>query len=337
MTLPTDIFIHTNDREEPLQLTGATWMRGKWRRPAGTYRDGEDLTPGVVLHKAAGTISTDEQASEIPAFGQDGVAVDPAFEPTKLQYVAPDHITHIPPRQRWEIAAGYIVAVEGASLPSVYRRTDSNDTMGRDLLFTPIAVTVNTALNRLSVTGANIFRAGDRVLIQGDVLPAPASADVIYEVLLSTSFVFIKNPATGLTLDFTTAGTNVTLTLLEPSPRRVPTRLALTVDHTAERFTSTDPDYFITGDIIRLTAGTVPAGSAVNTRYRVRGEGSANFQLENEATGALLTITSDGAAVFGIMVEPADLTRDTEVLNLDGYPGLLTFEDDLSPKISNVA
>lgn len=346
MALPTDIFIHTNDREEALQLTGATWMRGKWRRPAGTYRDGENFPLGKANIKASGSATLGE-ATDVPVFGKADIGTTFLNAANALAVPVADEVLNIPPRQKWEIVSGYVVAIEGASLPTLPVLPAPNQTnLGRLLPTTVAITTVNATTNRFFATDHN-FVTGDKVIVGGTSNPGGTTTVDYYGILrLSAGAFMLTNWLTGAIIDLSSIGSAVEVTLVTPAPRMVPASKVVRPDLSAETVEDVATilggvypiDNFISNDIVTVK-GTLPTGLSLNTRYRLSALGLSLYQFVNLSTDAVIALSGSTADFTIVMDTPAAQVANPEyeVINVDGIPGLLTFEDELSPKISNVA
>jgi hypothetical protein len=340
MPLPAaNLYIHTQDRDAPIHLTNATWMKGKWRAPRGTYRDGENIPMGKA--RITGSSASVGEATDLPIIGVADIPATFVNAANALQPFVSDEARNIPHRQIWEIIAGYIVAIEGAQLPSLPELPRKERYYGRTIPTGPVATTINVTNEQLVFGSDHPFVNGDKVRLIWSTLPGgvPALvAGVFYRVLKVDSLnINLVDWTTGVFQTFSSQGTSVQVIMDTPARRVLPNVVSVTANHTAEEFTiSGSTDFFIAGDIIALKGTTLPAGGIVafNTPYRVRHAGGLVFQLEDMTSGALITFTGNGAGLIATLITPAQVQEEYDVFNIDGIPGLLTFPETVS--ISNV-
>lgn len=332
MALPTSIYIHTNDRAKPIALTGVTdWRFCKWRKPSGTYRDGGPDAGTANVYTATTARTNDATFPVIP--DGDNTVASVNFKPA-----VSDELAHVPPRQKWEIISGLVVALNNAVIPTPPVLPDL--ATGRQVYRGLDSVTVTAASDRIDASEV-LWRVGDKVTFSATTLPGGITSGVVYEILTANggNQITLKDPTTGGILDITSAGTSVVMRMVTPAARVLPYSIGLTAANATEEFTMTGSyatNYFITGDIIRLS-GTMPTGVTANTEYRVRLTTShAVFQLEDPDTGDLITFSTNGSGLVGYLVRPAEQDDSYSVVQLDGISGLLRFPDSLSPKISTV-
>jgi hypothetical protein len=193
-------------------LTDITDFCLGWRFvPDDWYRDGTpNWAPGSAGIISETSATTPARSATVPAAFPGDTVQPESF--ALLSGVAPDEVSHIPPRMRYVIKEGYFVAWNNASIPAVVQPT------ARQVMFSASSAT------DLCTTAATSPFAN------GDVCSVSNNGNTLEGVSQTTRYVYVKVSDTtfklmteaGALVNITgtpTAGTVFTLSLISTNQR----------------------------------------------------------------------------------------------------------------------
>lgn len=202
-SFPLTVYIRRTDTNRLQVLAGVhSFMRSKWWQCTDTYQDnGWDVGRVPMVSGGTGTLV----AADIPVVGVEDTAITyNSFG--SIKFASADKHHHIPPRPKWEIRTGYLFALE------------SNIVLPTLTTWRQKSVSVSTSTDVLTASSHG-FRSGDLVMADYTTQPSPVARSGLYAVVYLTDSTFkLRDVATGAYVNFSAAGSDVTISLVDPAP-----------------------------------------------------------------------------------------------------------------------